>query len=964
MKGRDTEMDKRYDVDDILAEIKRKKMQNAGTSGAPFYGEASDAASGMADRRDSASRIEELLNSSRTDAAKSTEADRQPAPSPARSVEAPPTEDFFSRQESGQADHIRDSGAPVYTSQDQSGPMSGRRIQFDDTLHEFFGANAVPSKKVSRREERQRARMGDTTLGLEREKLKKAKGKGSLDIVRGPEQDSAAAPASEEPSGHGALREALTKEPGFPRENSRTESSPRFVVRIPEDGESVPERIGSVPEAEGKALFSTAEKGEESNGGIYFDQPEGVDSTYEDYVRSREKKVTGFTLQQQLDEQEGSPIGAQPEVENIFTNLVTEAAKRPAGVSEDKPDAAQEEKPRGEERPSSNRTLLRRSHQEIAKEITSGLQGGEEPEETSSGIDEIDEYTEPSQKDSILRDIQGLKLNLWVRLVITLVLCGASLYLVLSASMELPMATVVSFQDNPVFFYVANAVVLCIAAILCNAVVGGGIIALFKGKSDNDTLPSLGVVAALIQSACLIFAPEDTAYGAVLFTPVVILGLVFNSIGKLHIVGRIERNFNSLSAPGDKHAVLLLKDRDMSRSMLGGLDVSNPKVCYGCKAGFLTNFLDLSYSEDLSESVSRILAPVVLIASLAVGAVSWFFHRDIFFSVTVLAGVLAIASPFASTIAASLPLNRLSAHMDRQGVLVSGYKAIDQYADAGAVMLDVASLFPNDSVTLHGIKTFQQGRIDEAIVDAASLVCSAQSTLKEVFLKVVAGQTALLKPVENIVYEDGMGLTGWVDGRRVLIGNRELMENHGVDVPSRDYEQRYIGSGHDVLYLANSGEVTALFVLTYNADPTVSEQLARLRDRGIALVVNSTDPNMNGQRIAKLFDYPSDLVRVMQTKQQEQYSRLSAPKETAGAMLAYDGSLNAFVRAVTGLIGTKKSIVASLLLEIVSVVIGIGLLSFFAFTKTLEQANALRIIIYQLFWTAAVVLMGIANRHS
>lgn len=147
------------------------------------------------------------------------------------------------------------------------------------------------------------------------------------------------------------------------------------------------------------------------------------------------------------------------------------------------------------------------------------------------------------------------------------------------------MATVVSFQDNPVFFYVANAVVLCIAAILCNAVVGGGIIALFKGKSDNDTLPSLGVVAALIQSACLIFAPEDTAYGAVLFTPVVILGLVFNSIGKLHIVGRIERNFNSLSAPGDKHAVLLLKDRDMSRSMLGGLDVSNPKVCYGCKAG-------------------------------------------------------------------------------------------------------------------------------------------------------------------------------------------------------------------------------------------------------------------------------------------------------------------------------------------------------------------------------------------
>ena len=158
--------------------------------------------------------------------------------------------------------------------------------------------------------------------------------------------------------------------------------------------------------------------------------------------------------------------------------------------------------------------------------------------------------------------------------------------------------------------------------------------------------------------------------------------------------------------------------------------------------------------------------------------------------------------------------------------------------------------------------------------------------------------------------------------------------------------------------------MTALFVLTYSADAGVASQLERLRDREIALVVNSTDPNMNGQRIASLFDYPPELVRVMQTKQQEQYSKLSAPKDTAGAMLAYDGSLASFVRGITGLMGTKKSIATALLLQIIGVVIGIGLISFFAFTNTLEHADALRIIIYQLFWTAAVFLMGIANRHS
>ena len=91
----------------------------------------------------------------------------------------------------------------------------------------------------------------------------------------------------------------------------------------------------------------------------------------------------------------------------------------------------------------------------------------------------------------------------------------------------------------------------------------------------------------------------------------------------------------------------------------------------------------------------------------------------------------------------------------------------------------------------HGIKTFGQRRIDEAILDAASVVCSCETTLADIFLQVIEGKQDILKPVDSVVYEDGMGLSAWVDSKRVLIGNRELMLNHGVDIPSKDYEERY-----------------------------------------------------------------------------------------------------------------------------------------------------------------------------
>ena len=63
------------------------------------------------------------------------------------------------------------------------------------------------------------------------------------------------------------------------------------------------------------------------------------------------------------------------------------------------------------------------------------------------------------------------------------------------------------------------------------------------------------------------------------------------------------------------------------------------------------------------------------------------------------------------------------------------------------------------------------------------------------FRRIIEDKVDILPAVDSLVYEQSMGLTGWVAGRRVLVGNRRLLENHGVDVPSRDYELRYTQNG-------------------------------------------------------------------------------------------------------------------------------------------------------------------------
>lgn len=63
------------------------------------------------------------------------------------------------------------------------------------------------------------------------------------------------------------------------------------------------------------------------------------------------------------------------------------------------------------------------------------------------------------------------------------------------------------------------------------------------------------------------------------------------------------------------------------------------------------------------------------------------------------------------------------------------------------------------------------------------------------------GKTELLYPVESYIYEDGLGLSGWIENKRVLLGTRELMENHSIDgLPSEAKEKEYT-NGNVAVYL-------------------------------------------------------------------------------------------------------------------------------------------------------------------
>ena len=62
------------------------------------------------------------------------------------------------------------------------------------------------------------------------------------------------------------------------------------------------------------------------------------------------------------------------------------------------------------------------------------------------------------------------------------------------------------------------------------------------------------------------------------------------------------------------------------------------------------------------------------------------------------------------------------------------------------------------------MKTYGSARVDDVILDAASMTVGSGSVLESIFEGVIGRDERMLRPVEERQYEDGRGLVGFVNG--------------------------------------------------------------------------------------------------------------------------------------------------------------------------------------------------------
>lgn len=573
---------------------------------------------------------------------------------------------------------------------------------------------------------------------------------------------------------------------------------------------------------------------------------------------------------------------------------------------------------------------------------------------------ELEDYEKPEDAEAILQDLGAKRRTLLLRTAVT----GLSLLLMLlfglisEYSGVLPAAIPYYLLTEP--YLILELIFLVLAAGFSWPVLWNGVRGLFRLQANSDSGAAVAAVVSIVQTAALLFAADRVESAAVhLYAPLAVLALLLNALGKLSMVRRVTRNFKFVSSKDPKYAVHLFEDHNTALQMGRGCVAGTPVAAYQSKTKFLRHFLRISYLPDPCEQNSQVIAPIGVVASLILCVATLLLFRDGLAALTAFTAACCVCVPMVNQLCVNLPLAQVSRIAARGGAMLSGYQALDTFSDTNAVLLDARDLFPKSNVILSGIKTFGDQHIDDAILEAAALLGEVGGTLSEIFEQVIQNRRDLLPRVENFTYEDGRGIVGWVSGHRLLVGNRELLKAYKIAPPSRDYEEKYGASGKQVLYLASGGQLMAMFLIAYQPDRRRTAELCRLEDDGVAFLVRTCDPNITPKLVARSFQIDEKSVAVLPERLGKVYVETCEKDAAASApaWMATKGRPAAMMRLLAACIRQRGNISLAVALQNVAVALGFVLVAFLACYSGLGKLNTLFLLLYELFWTLAIVLL-------
>ncbi len=508
------------------------------------------------------------------------------------------------------------------------------------------------------------------------------------------------------------------------------------------------------------------------------------------------------------------------------------------------------------------------------------------------------------------------------------------------------------FMSNTLLTHTMTSMIVCSSflgiVILLNMDMFLAFAKIFRKNSSPD------ISAATASIFTIVYAIMGIIKEEIILDVLILLGLIlsFRSLSKFFKTSYMLSNFIQISSNAQKKAVKLINDPAITFAMAKNAIDGDVLISAAQKTEQISDFM--KYSTYGSFLGGRL--PIITVLSLIISLISALsgaaYFDGLFYGVYAATAIQLLTALPSVFLIDTLPLYRASKKLNKMGSMIMGKIGAEHLEMANAIVLSSNDLFPKGTVTLHQMKVLSENMLDDTLVRAASLTEYMSSTLAPIFKEIAnSGNIEVLPDTDTVKYEDRMGISGWVDNKLLFIGNRALMEAHGIEVPSLEIDRKILRQGYFPVYVATGDKACALLIIQYSVERRIAHELKNLSKTGITLLINNTDPNLTEAMICDYFGLYDDSVKVMSAAGCHMYKNTVAPVKSTSAPAAYKGSSIVLAAIINCANKIKRSNIILTALYIISAVLGVLVFAYTSFGGSGSLLSSSTLLIYGLIST-------------
>ncbi len=282
----------------------------------------------------------------------------------------------------------------------------------------------------------------------------------------------------------------------------------------------------------------------------------------------------------------------------------------------------------------------------------------------------------------------------------------------------------------------------------------------------------------------------------------------------------------------------------------------------------------------IQRTVDRVagwFAPAVLILGL-LAFVAWYNlgpAPTAAYAVIAFVTVLIIACPCALGLATPTSLTVGIGKAAQHGILIRSGDALQTAKRLTTVVLDKTGTITVGKPSLTDVVAAAGLGQTEVLRLAASVERASEHPLAEAIVQAAKGRGVELAEPTEFHAIAGHGVQARVQGRAVLLGNRKLLDDHGVDVGELQARAEALAAaGKTPMYLAVDGRAAGLVACADTVKDDSRQAIARLEALGVQVVMLTGDNRRTAQAIAAEVGVERVLAEVLPADKAHEVQRL------------------------------------------------------------------------------------------